>query len=101
MTWLRRTLVSNPFALLAAVIALVTVLRVVVLVMTPLNLGPDEAQYWSWSLRPDFGYFSKPPLIAWLIGATTSVCGTAEVCIRISAPFISWGLLDSAMNSLT
>ncbi|MEQ1753905.1 MAG: glycosyltransferase family 39 protein [Micropepsaceae bacterium] len=88
MTRLRRTLGSNPFALLAAFIAVVTVLRVVVLMMTPLNLGPDEAQYWSWSLRPDFGYFSKPPLIAWLIGATTSACGSAEACIRISAPFI-------------
>lgn len=88
MTWLQRRLESDTFALAATIIAIVTALRVVVLMLTPLNLGPDEAQYWSWSLRPDFGYFSKPPFIAWLIGATTSVCGVAEACVRISAPFI-------------
>lgn len=76
----------EPFTLVAIVVALLTVARVAAVVATPLNLGPDEAQYWSWSLSPAFGYFSKPPLIAWIIGASTAVCGESEACIRISSP---------------
>jgi 4-amino-4-deoxy-L-arabinose transferase-like glycosyltransferase len=82
---------KNPVTALVVLSACITVVRVVTLYMTPLNLGPDEAQYWSWSLNPSFGYFSKPPLIAWLIGSTTSFCGVEEHCIRLSSPFIHAG----------
>jgi 4-amino-4-deoxy-L-arabinose transferase-like glycosyltransferase len=75
-----------PLTLLAAAIAALTVLRIAVLIATSLNLGPDEAQYWSWSLTPAFGYFSKPPMIAWIIGTSTALCGDGEACIRIGAP---------------
>jgi 4-amino-4-deoxy-L-arabinose transferase-like glycosyltransferase len=34
-----------------------------------LDLYADEAYYWTWSLRPAFGYFDHPPMVAWLIGA--------------------------------
>ena len=73
---------------LAAFLGFVTACRIAVLIATPLNLGPDEAQYWSWSLSPAFGYFSKPPMIAWLIGASTAMCGDGEACIRMSAPLL-------------
>lgn len=76
----------EPFALVAIIVAILTLARLAVIIATPLNLGPDEAQYWSWSLTPAFGYFSKPPLIAWIIGASTSLCGDGEACIRISSP---------------
>jgi Dolichyl-phosphate-mannose-protein mannosyltransferase len=84
----QRFAATPPITALAAFIALLTLGRIVVLFATPLNLGPDEGQYWSWSLTPAFGYFSKPPMIAWLIGATTSVCGDGEACIRIGAPLL-------------
>ncbi|NOT42151.1 MAG: phospholipid carrier-dependent glycosyltransferase [Alphaproteobacteria bacterium] len=77
-----------PLAWLAALVAALTLFRLIVLVTTPLNLGPDEAQYWSWSLTPAFGYFSKPPMIAWIIGLTTGVCGDGEACIRAGAPLM-------------
>jgi 4-amino-4-deoxy-L-arabinose transferase-like glycosyltransferase len=77
---------ARPLALLAAFIVILTIVRVAILIATPLNLGPDEAQYWSWSLTPSFGYFSKPPMIAWIIGASTAICGDGEACIRVSAP---------------
>lgn len=77
-----------PLALLAAFVFALTLVRLIILAATPLNLGPDEAQYWSWSLTPAFGYFSKPPMIAWVIGATTSVCGDGEACIRTAAPLL-------------
>lgn len=81
----------RPLIALAVLVALATLLRVGILLATPLNLGPDEAQYWSWSLTPALGYFSKPPLIAWLIAGSTSVCGDGEACIRISAPLLHAG----------
>ncbi len=71
--------------------AAITSLRVLTLALTPLGLGPDEAQYWFWSRDLDFGYFSKPPLIAWAIGTTTSIFGNAEWAVRLSAPFFHFG----------
>lgn len=89
MTSLTQRLSSlPPLAWLAALIAALTIFRLAVLWTTPLNLGPDEAQYWSWSLTPAFGYFSKPPMIAWIIGLTTSMCGDGEACIRVAAPLM-------------
>jgi len=62
--------------------------RVLALRNSPLNLLPDEAQYWSWSRHLDFGYFSKPPVIAWLISATTAVAGNDEWGVRLAAPLM-------------
>ncbi len=68
------------------VIAALTLIRIAVLILTPLQLYPDEAQYWWWAQTPDFGYFSKPPLIAWIIGVTTAIFGNGEWAIRIASP---------------
>ena len=57
-----------------------------ILFMTP-GLGPDEAQYWRWSTDFDWGYYSKPPLIAWTIGLTTWIFGDAEWAVRLAVPF--------------
>lgn len=42
----------------------------------------DEAQYWFWAQELAWGYYSKPPMIAAVIAATTAVCGDAEPCVR-------------------
>lgn len=68
-----------------------TAIRIAVLFLSPLQLYPDEAQYWVWSRDLAFGYFSKPPMIAWLIRLTTLVGGDAEPWIRISAPVLHGG----------
>ncbi|GBF26646.1 hypothetical protein MnTg02_01687 [bacterium MnTg02] len=73
---------------LALGLALLLVLRLGALYLSQADLFFDEAQYWAWSLDPAFGYFSKPPLIAWIIGATTSLCGMSEFCIRLASPFL-------------
>src|SRR3954462_8170568 len=36
----------------------------------PLDLAPDEAHYWDWSRHLDWSYYSKGPLVAWLIHAS-------------------------------
>jgi len=55
---------------------------------SPLELYPDEAQYWLWSHRLAFGYFSKPPLIAWIIAATTAFGRDAEPFVRLASPLL-------------
>jgi 4-amino-4-deoxy-L-arabinose transferase-like glycosyltransferase len=71
-----------------AIILAVTVARIVLLGANPLNLYFDEAQYWTWAQDPAFGYFSKPPLIAWIIAATTGLFGDSEFAIRIASPLL-------------
>lgn len=63
-----------------------TLLRWLVLAISPLELYGDEAQYWTWSRSFEFGYFTKPPLIAWIIAASTSVFGDDAFGVRFAAP---------------
>ncbi|HEY4124520.1 MAG TPA: glycosyltransferase family 39 protein, partial [Rhizomicrobium sp.] len=76
------------FNIAVSAIAAITLIRVVVLILSPLNLYPDEAQYWWWAQTPAFGYFSKPPMIAWAIWLTTHLFGNAEWAIRIFSPLL-------------
>jgi len=78
----------NWFGLLLAGLAALLCVRLVALYVNGTDLFFDEAQYWAWSETPALGYFSKPPLIAWLIGAATSVCGVGEACVRIPSPLL-------------
>ncbi len=59
--------------------------------VSPLELYPDEAQYWLWSRTLDFGYYSKPPMIAWAIWATTAIGGDTEAWVRLAAPLFQAG----------
>jgi len=68
-----------------------TLARAIALFRTPLELYPDEAQYWLWSRTLDFGYYSKPPMVAWAIWATTHMGGDAEAWVRLSAPLFQAG----------
>ena len=68
-----------------------TLARLIALFRTPLELYPDEAQYWLWSRSLDFGYYSKPPMVAWAIWATTHLGGDAEAFVRMSAPLFQAG----------
>ena len=46
-----------------------TLLRLLYAHWFPLDLSGDETYYWDWGRQPDWGYFSKPPLIGWLMAA--------------------------------
>jgi Dolichyl-phosphate-mannose-protein mannosyltransferase len=71
-----------------AVVGGLTALRLLFLVRSGLNLDFEEAQYWLWAQAPAWGYWSKPPMVAWLIAATTAICGDAEPCIRLASPLL-------------
>ncbi|MEM8987613.1 MAG: glycosyltransferase family 39 protein [Pseudomonadota bacterium] len=91
MTSLSKALTETPWRTIAIAIGLITLARLVGLYFNVLNLGPDETQYWHWSQTPAFGYFSKPPMIAWVIGLSTSVLGDAEWAVRAPFPIIHGG----------
>jgi 4-amino-4-deoxy-L-arabinose transferase-like glycosyltransferase len=71
---------------LAATLVL-TLARMLAMRFSPLELYPDEAQYWLWSRTIEPGYFTKPPLIAWIIRLTTTG-GDAEPFVRLSSPLL-------------
>ncbi len=48
-------------------------------------LSADEAHYWEWSRRLDWSYYSKGPLVAYLIAASTRVGGHTEFWVRLPA----------------
>jgi 4-amino-4-deoxy-L-arabinose transferase-like glycosyltransferase len=75
----------NRLPLLLALIAAITLYRLFALAIGGLNLYVDEAQYWTWAQHLDWGYFSKPPVIAATIALTTSVCGDGEICVKSGA----------------
>lgn len=68
--------------LLLLLITVVTAYRAWVVATNGLNLYVDEAQYWYWAQHLDWGYYSKPPVIAAIIAGTTAVCGDSEWCVR-------------------
>lgn len=54
-----------------------------------LDLSPDEAHYWEWSRRLDLSYYSKGPLVAYLIAALTATLGPSPFAIRLGAVLLS------------
>jgi 4-amino-4-deoxy-L-arabinose transferase-like glycosyltransferase len=74
-----------------------TMFRAFLLFVNGLPLYADEAQYWIWSKNLDFGYYSKPPIIAWMIAASTWLFGNGEAGIRFLSPithmFTSFAIL--------
>ena len=76
-------------------VGVVLVLRLIYAALFAKNPIGDEAYYWDWSRQLDYGYYSKPPFIAWLYGfvdwigqgslfairATAAVLGTLSLLI--------------------
>jgi hypothetical protein len=75
-------------AMALGAIAAITIARLLWLAFQTAGLYPDEAQYWFWSRHLAFGYYSKPPLVAWLIALTTALLGNGEFAVRLSAPLL-------------
>lgn len=57
-----------------------------------IGFSPDEAQYWTWSQQLDFGYYSKPPGIAWQIALGTFLFGNTEFGVRFGSLVIGFVL---------
>ncbi len=79
----------------------VTLARIAYLwLLCPYSLVEDEAQYWEWSRRLGWSYYSKGPGVAWLIRVMIELFGTSEAAIRMGAA-ISGGITAFAVGGLT
>ena len=71
----------------AWIVAAIILARVVALWFNRTDLFVDESQYWLWGQNLDLGYYSKPPLIAWVIRAVTEAAGSdAAFWVRLPGP---------------
>lgn len=66
----------------------ITAIRLAFIAISPLGPGVDEAQYWLWGQNLQFGYYSKPPLIAWLLGMVDAMFGQSVFTLRASGPIL-------------
>ena len=62
--------------------------KIYAIYVTDLDLFGDEAQYWLWSQNLDLGYYSKPPLLAWVIALVCSLFGNSVFVIKIISVFM-------------
>ena len=82
-----------PIVLLIFLLAL-SLFRLYYIQYGPLDLSPDEAHYWEWSRRLDLSYYSKGPVIAYLIHSGTLLFGASVLGIR------SMAVIFSALSSV-
>ena len=82
----RENFIFLSFPLVLFFLITITLLRIYALYVSPIELSVDEAQYWHWSQNIEFGYFTKPPMIAWAIALSTSVFGNEEWAVRLFSP---------------
>ncbi|MEN3028509.1 MAG: glycosyltransferase family 39 protein [Aquificaceae bacterium] len=64
--------------------------RLFYLLFYPLDLTPEEAQYWDWSRHLDLSYYSKPPLVAYVNFLTRELFGASELGVRITPMLLSF-----------
>jgi len=69
----------------AALICVTTLVRLWFVASAQLDLVQDEAQYWDWTRRLQLSYYSKGPLIAWIIHFWTGIFGNTELGVRFAA----------------
>jgi hypothetical protein len=75
-------------SILFAVVFVKMMIMIWVILHAGIGLGPDEAQYWTWSRQIDWGYYSKPPGIAWDIRLGTLLFGDTELGVRFGSVII-------------
>lgn len=65
----------------------ITVLRLLAQYWNSTDLFVDETQYWFWGQNLAFGYYSKPPMIGWVIRAVTDLAGSdSPFWVRFAGP---------------
>lgn len=72
-----------------ALLVALFLIRLLFLAFSSLNLSGDEAYYWDWSRRLDWCYFSKPPLVAWIMALSTGPAVSTTFMVRLPAVVLS------------
>src|SRR5438552_2214924 len=65
----------------------------------PIDLSGDEAQYWDWSRQLELSYYSKGPLIAYIIRGSCALVG-ADTMPGVRYPAIVFGVATSIVTYL-
>jgi 4-amino-4-deoxy-L-arabinose transferase-like glycosyltransferase len=73
-------------------IATVALVRFALLAFDPPAVSFDEAQYWAWAQHIQLGYYSKPPMVAWAIAATTALFGDGEGAVKLGSAIAHVGI---------
>ncbi len=99
-TRLLDSLSARPGLWAFSIVALGTILRFWFVATGQLGLVQDEAQYWDWTRHLQLTYYSKGPLIAWIIDAGKLFFGDTELGVRLGAiigmavfPWLVWILV--------
>ena len=72
----------RPLLAVAALIAAMTVLRIVY--ASQIDLRTDEAYYWTWSKESVLSFLDHPPMIAWFIRFGTAIFGDTNLGVRFA-----------------
>jgi hypothetical protein len=80
---------ADPLARTAVSVILTVMLAQIVFLVfgCDWDLCNDEAEYWAWSRRLALSYYSRGPLIAWLIRLATELFGTLSLKLTGSLMF--------------
>ncbi|MDI6891003.1 MAG: glycosyltransferase family 39 protein [Thermodesulfovibrionales bacterium] len=88
--WSYERFKEKPYtAILFIFLLAISLFRIYYITRGPFDLSPDEAHYWEWSRRLDWSYYSKGPVIAYLIHIGTAIFGDTVFGIRIMAVVFS------------
>jgi len=71
-------------------LVVISLFRIYFILHGPVDLSPDEAHYWEWARRLDLSYYSKGPMIAYLIALSTWIFGDNPFGVRILAVVCSF-----------
>ncbi len=74
---------ARPGVVIFLLTALILARLAVNALLDPLPLSGDEAQYWLYGEHPAGGYYSKPPLLPWLIRLSTEFFGDQHWAMRL------------------
>ena len=83
---------SNYTLLFYIFLISITIFRFWFIANSPFDLAEDEAHYWEWSRNLDISYYSKGPVVAYIIFIFTTIFGSTEFGVRFGAVLISAGI---------
>ena len=72
----------------------VVLFRLIYAWIYPFTLSGDEAYYWDWGRHPAWGYYSKPPLIGWIMALLRILHADSGPLIRSASALIGTGTLS-------
>jgi len=75
---------------LILILLIISIFRILYIKYSPIDLSGDEAHYWEWSRNLDMSYYSKGPLISYIIFLGTKIFGNTELGVRFFAVFFSF-----------